>query len=153
MVMAKLHVICGNCGSSDDFEFQYDPKGNDISDEEEKYEPAVYISCQNCGTLHDLSDNAKLRKDKLEGIIKKKEEEKPKMRKFHICLNIRGALRGQMFNDFINDDGSPKSRDEAFEFLCDQLAMGRKVLPLADCENFDYQTGCPGHDIEEGEDV
>ena len=91
-----------------------------------------------------------------EGVIeKKKEEEKPKRTILHVCLSIRGALRGRKFDDFMHDDGSPMSRDEAFEFLCDQLAMGRMVLPMTECPDFDYQTGCPGHaeEIEEGEDV
>lgn len=29
--------------------------------------------------------------------------------------------------------------------LCDELAKGRRVLPLGECDNFDYQTGCQGH--------
>jgi len=61
MTMAKLHMICGNCGCNDGFEFKIDPTGHDISDDEAKFEPAVFIICLNCAVLHDLSDNAKLR--------------------------------------------------------------------------------------------
>jgi hypothetical protein len=35
--------------------------------------------------------------------------------------------------------------DEAKRELLNQLAMGRKVLPIGDCDNFSYETGCPGH--------
>lgn len=56
MVMARLHIICGNCGCNDMFEYQIDPEGHDFGDH---FEPAVCISCSNCGTLHDLDNNAK----------------------------------------------------------------------------------------------
>ena len=56
MVMSKLHIICGNCGSNDELTFYIDPKGHDISEGESKFEPAVFIACGNCSTLHDLSD-------------------------------------------------------------------------------------------------
>jgi hypothetical protein len=62
MVMARLHVICGNCGCNDMFTFAIDPKGHDMTghiDDSERYEPATYISCGNCATLHDLSDTIK----------------------------------------------------------------------------------------------
>lgn len=60
MVNAKLHMICGNCGCNDMFEFEIDPKGHDISDDEIKFEPAIRIKCKNCSTIHDLSNNAEL---------------------------------------------------------------------------------------------
>ena len=46
--MAKLHVICGNCGSTD---LKYergdiDPDGGDLS----------RLSCDNCATLHFLQE-------------------------------------------------------------------------------------------------
>ena len=46
-----------------------------------------------------------------------------------------------------NDDGSKATENEVHAFLLDQLAMGRKLLPMSkDCVGFDYQTGCPGHE-------
>lgn len=56
MAKAKLHIICGNCGCNDEFRFVIDPQGHDISDTETKFKPAVYITCNNCSTLHDLSE-------------------------------------------------------------------------------------------------
>ncbi len=60
MVRARMYLICGNCGCNDEFSFQIDPKGHDFSDEEPKFEPAVFISCNNCSTIHDLSGNAEI---------------------------------------------------------------------------------------------
>ncbi len=55
MARARLHIICGNCGCNDDLTFEIDPKGHDVTQHTEKYEPAVFISCGNCATRHDLS--------------------------------------------------------------------------------------------------
>ncbi|CAH7376515.1 conserved hypothetical protein [Vibrio chagasii] len=56
MALSKLHIICGNCGCNDEFKFEIVPDGHDISDTEPKFKPAVFITCRNCTTLHDLSD-------------------------------------------------------------------------------------------------
>lgn len=56
MARARLHMICGNCGCNDEFEYQIDPDGHDYG---EHKKPAVWIWCNNCSTLHDLIDNAK----------------------------------------------------------------------------------------------
>lgn len=56
MVMARLHIICGNCGSKDHLKFRIDLTGKDVSETIPKFEPAVIISCGNCGTLHNLDD-------------------------------------------------------------------------------------------------
>ena len=51
--MANLHIICGNCGCKDEFKHHIDPKGIDHGD---RFEPAVFIICNNCTTLHQLDD-------------------------------------------------------------------------------------------------
>ena len=57
MVRAKLHIICGNCGSNEFFTFKIDPFGKEIEgDKIYLYKPAVHITCGNCATLHFLSD-------------------------------------------------------------------------------------------------
>ena len=56
MARARLHIICGNCGCNDMFEYYIDPKGHDVTIDEPKFKPAVFIKCSNCSTLHDLSD-------------------------------------------------------------------------------------------------
>lgn len=61
--------------------------------------------------------------------------------------DIRNAkdLRG-----VITVDGCTLTKvKEIREFLRYQLAMGRRVLPMDGCDNFDYQTGCLGHEKEE----
>ena len=61
MVIAKLHVICGNCGESDMWKFKIDTTGHDVTDTKPEFEPAVYITCGNCSTVHDISDNAEFK--------------------------------------------------------------------------------------------
>lgn len=52
MVRARLHLICGNCGCSDEWKWQHVPK--------EYEEPeTIWLWCGNCGTLHDLGEKAK----------------------------------------------------------------------------------------------
>ena len=67
-----------------------------------------------------------------------------------MCLDVRGALRNWsdrlMRGVFRDDDGRVLSSAEAREFLFDQVALGRKVIPTGPiCEGFSYDTGCPGH--------
>lgn len=54
MVMAVLHVICGNCGCNSEFEWEYIPKDK-VSGEEAD----ALLACKNCSTNHYISDNAK----------------------------------------------------------------------------------------------
>lgn len=61
MVRARLHIICGNCGCGDDFEFTVHDKV--VSASEVVEEQSVSLSCKNCGTIHNIADNAKLRSD------------------------------------------------------------------------------------------
>lgn len=57
MVMAKLHVICGNCGSNSDFEYKHGEHAEDAEETTMQYETT--ITCKNCSTIHWLNDNAK----------------------------------------------------------------------------------------------
>jgi hypothetical protein len=69
----------------------------------------------------------------------------------HMCLSIKGALNNAKYKKnhtksyADNDDGSPMTYGELKEFLTQSLAEGKRVLPMGDCDNFDYQTGCRGH--------
>ncbi len=56
MARARLRLICGNCGCNDMWGYRIEPQGTDIDGE---LFPAVYLSCGNCHTLHDLSNTAK----------------------------------------------------------------------------------------------
>jgi len=56
MANERLHIICGNCGCNDNFEWQHQQglvaNGEKISDED------TWVWCRNCSTLHSLNDNA-----------------------------------------------------------------------------------------------
>ena len=52
MVMARIHIICGNCGSNDDWSYEIVKDAQDFGD---YFKDDVYMWCGNCGTLHSLS--------------------------------------------------------------------------------------------------
>lgn len=68
----------------------------------------------------------------------------------HMCIDIDGALKNaQMWKGCITVDGRVLNTvEEVREFFRKQKAMGREVLPLGDCDNFDYKKGCLGHPSE-----
>lgn len=69
----------------------------------------------------------------------------------HLCLDISGGIRNaRELKGVITVDGHTLNTvKEVRNFLQGQLDMGRKVLPMCDCDNFDYQTGCRGHVVED----
>lgn len=69
----------------------------------------------------------------------------------HCCLDIEGAIRNAKdFKGCITVDSHTLTTVRKVKsFLREQLAIGRRVLPVGDCDNFDYQTGCKGHVVEE----
>lgn len=71
----------------------------------------------------------------------------------HMCLDIEGGIRNaRMLKDCITVDGKRlHTEKEIKDFLRGELSKGRRVLPMADCDNFDYQTGCKGHYVEDEE--
>ena len=73
-------------------------------------------------------------------------------RMIHCCLDIRdGMMNARMLKGVITVDGHTLTTvKEIRSFLQKQLDMGRRVLPMGDCDNFDYQTGCKGHVVEDG---
>lgn len=71
----------------------------------------------------------------------------------HMALNIDGAIKNaQMLKGCITVDGRVLNTvEEIRHFLYQQKAMGREVLPIGDCDNFDYKKGCLGHQVEDEE--
>ncbi|HHA2418637.1 TPA: hypothetical protein ACOEBG_000879 [Stenotrophomonas maltophilia] len=71
--------------------------------------------------------------------------------RYHVHLDVAGALTSMTDQDLEglfqrNPPGEPVTAAEARRVLTDHLANGRRVIPLALCEGFDYSgTGCPGH--------
>lgn len=72
-------------------------------------------------------------------------------RKIHCALSIEGGLRNaKSLCNCIRVDGKLlRTVPEVKNFLQSQLDLGRKLLPMDDCDNFDYQTGCKGHTVED----
>lgn len=71
----------------------------------------------------------------------------------HMTINIAGILgprwkRKSLRGLFEDEDGRILSNTEAREMLSEMLAEGKKYFPIGDCQNFDYQKGCPGHSNE-----
>jgi hypothetical protein len=58
-----------------------------------------------------------------------------------LLINGKKAYKGLVSDD---NDNELSPRDTR-AWLVDQLQKGRKVLPMGECENWDYQTGCQGH--------
>lgn len=69
----------------------------------------------------------------------------------HMCISIAGALRNrsarQMKGWLDDENGIPMSGTEVRNYFLKAQLEGKRVLPMADCDNFDYQTGCRGHGI------
>ena len=59
MVMARLHIICGNCGCNSDHDnFTYNHEEYPSDAEETKMQYETTIVCNNCSTIHWLNENA-----------------------------------------------------------------------------------------------
>ncbi len=69
----------------------------------------------------------------------------------HLCLSIEGAIRNaKEWRGCISVNGKTlETVKEVRDYMRGQLTLGRKVLPMCKCSNFDYQTGCKGHDKPE----
>ena len=71
----------------------------------------------------------------------------------HMCISVRGVLgRGLKYCGSIgmrHDDGRKATPHEVQDWLMDELAKGHEVVPLGECDNFDFKKGCQGHPLEE----
>jgi hypothetical protein len=73
---------------------------------------------------------------------------------FHVHINIQGALNEppstfkRNWDKVFTDGKTGRQLDwkEAREYLKIELLKGHRVIPSAGCDNFDYQTGCLGHE-------
>jgi hypothetical protein len=80
-------------------------------------------------------------------------------RTIHLCLSVTGALRWDRAtmkrnaSMFTVDGRRLKTADEVRDFLIGELAQGHEVLPCAECDNFDWKTGCKGHPAKEDGNV
>lgn len=71
--------------------------------------------------------------------------------KYHIHINIKGAMRNaeEYIGVVIVDGKKLQTVEEVKQFFQSQLDLGRRILPVGECDNFDYQRGCRGHEIKE----
>ena len=72
----------------------------------------------------------------------------------HLHLSVKSVLhwpKKDLKGLLITEDGKRMTADEAFDALLDELTKGNEVLPMGDCDNFDFKKGCMGHPVEEGE--
>lgn len=67
----------------------------------------------------------------------------------HVCLCIEGALKQRSITWLEDDNGNPLSTKEAKRLLREELAKGKKYLVSGNCDNFDAEGRCMGHEIEE----
>mgnify|MGYP000946287301 CR=1 FL=1 len=72
------------------------------------------------------------------------------MNTLHMCADIRGLLENHRRKDslkgvFKDKEGNPVSDESARDYLYECLMKGWRVIPVGECDNFDYQTGCMGH--------
>jgi hypothetical protein len=71
----------------------------------------------------------------------------------HGCINVEGFLRNARwprdFRVFTHDDGRPMDEHDAMKELAAHRAAGHRVIPIGNCDNFDFQTGCRGHRVPE----
>ena len=56
--MPNIHIICGKCGCATEFAFKLFFNAKEFAKDENKLQPAVYLTCDNCSTLTDLSEIA-----------------------------------------------------------------------------------------------
>jgi hypothetical protein len=67
----------------------------------------------------------------------------------HRSLDVAGALKHTPDNNkkswATDDDGRPLTNSEFRAALLEEAFKGRRVIPIGECDDFDYQTGCRGH--------
>ena len=74
------------------------------------------------------------------------------MQSVHMCMSVRGALRKpdkEIKGILLHEDDTPMTASEVREALFDELAKGHEVIPIGECDNFDYKKGCRGHEQKE----
>lgn len=69
----------------------------------------------------------------------------------HCGVDIRGMItrlqtvpkrQAKRMAQAVTIDGQPQTPESLVTYLYDELAKGRRVLPMGECPHWDYQTGC-----------
>ena len=68
----------------------------------------------------------------------------------HIAQSVEGALRNWKDRDWKRcADENNCTVNEVKDAFWSYLSEGKKLIPIGhECEGFSYQTGCPGHEVE-----
>ncbi|WP_353192146.1 hypothetical protein [Pandoraea pnomenusa] len=79
-------------------------------------------------------------------------------KKFHMCLDVRGALTNWKDRDFKgmfkHDDGRLMTAPEAKAELLEELSKGHNFIPFGKCDNFDHKEhGCMGHPVTPDKEI
>ena len=71
---------------------------------------------------------------------------------YHLSQSVRGPLLNWSEEDWIQavewisrKDGTRFSPLELKAAFLEHVAQGHNVIPIGDCDNFDYKKGCQGH--------
>ena len=73
------------------------------------------------------------------------------MKKVHMKMDINGCLMrsdNEIDGIMTDNSGNELSAPEIRKRLKECLGKGWKYIPVGECDNFDYQTGCMGHNYE-----
>ena len=69
----------------------------------------------------------------------------------HMCVSIEGLLKypnSKLAKFFQQIEGvDVRKGSQVRDWLRLQIAQGKHVLPMGECEGFDYVKGCPGHPV------
>jgi len=76
---------------------------------------------------------------------------------FHLCTCVRGVLNWsdkellKMYKGCITTaEGKVlQTVAEIRNAFYDELTKGHEVIPMTECDNFDFKKGCQGHEITE----
>lgn len=73
----------------------------------------------------------------------------------HFCVSVRGILnmtkaeKRKIATSITIDKKTLRTADEVQEHFLNELSQGHEVLPVGECDNFDYKTVCKGHEERE----
>ena len=74
----------------------------------------------------------------------------------HMSVSIEGLLAmsdakmKRILNSVKDDEGNQPTLEEFKKYLTHEWAIGHRLLPVPECDNFDPVKGCLGHDKQKG---
>lgn len=68
----------------------------------------------------------------------------------HVYIDMQRALEQETYKQLagciVVDGYTLKKASQVKRFFEQEIESGRKLLPMGECDNFDYQLGCKGHE-------